>query len=161
MTNWTESNIWTWTTSSEDVGNSIIQLRVRDGNHADASKWDSMLTSEYLLEEIGGGKPTLVTLKPDRPSPQPQGTTIVWTAEASDPDGDTILYQYWLKGPSTQDQWTAQTFWTTNNRWTWKSHEWMSGIYTVEARVRDGYHAGSEGFDDFERATYVIRHFVE
>jgi len=29
------------------------------------------------------------------------GSTIVWTGNAYDPDGDKLLYQFWLNGPMT------------------------------------------------------------
>jgi len=161
MTGWSESPIWNWTTNEIDTGNNIIDARVRDGRHADASKWDSHLSTEYFIESSGifdpGTKPSLLSLKSDRQSPQDPGARITWTASASDPEGDTVLYQFWLKGPSTEEQWIPSTAWTTNNQWIWNTAQARAGIYAVEVRIRDGYHAGSEGSDDFKRMPYILR----
>jgi hypothetical protein len=40
--------------------------------------------------------PTLNTLEPDRPSPQIFGTAVTWSADAADPENDTILYRFFL-----------------------------------------------------------------
>jgi protocatechuate 3,4-dioxygenase beta subunit len=45
--------------------------------------------------------PTLNTLTPDRQSPQISGTVITWAANATDPEGDTVLYRFFLNGPTT------------------------------------------------------------
>ncbi|NYT02690.1 MAG: hypothetical protein GKC10_08045 [Methanosarcinales archaeon] len=162
MTNWTEVGIWNWTTTAADAGNNILEVRVRDGRHADADRWDDLLTLEYFIEEGTAGRtPTIAGFEPDRQSPQPHGTRIVWTATAFDPDGDTVLYQYWLKGTSTDDLWKAKSPWTTSPVWTFDSSQYQPGIYMVEVRIRDGYHAGADGWDDFKRASYVIRQFVK
>jgi hypothetical protein len=161
MTGWSEAQIWNWTTNEIDTGNNIIDVRIRDGHHANDDKWDSHLSAEYFIESGSifdpGSKPSLLSLKSDRQSPQDLGARVTWTAMASDSEGDTVLYQYWLKGPSTEEQWTPVSSWTTNNQWTWNTAQTKAGIYTVEIRIRDGYHAGSESADDFIRMPYVLR----
>lgn len=162
MTNWTEEGVWNWTTTASDAGNNILEVRVRDGRHADADRWDDLLSLEYFIEEGTQGRtPTISSFKPDKQSPQPHGTRIVWTASASDPDGDTVLYQYWLKGTSTDDLWKAVSSWTTSEVWIFDSSQYQPGIYMIEVRIRDGYHAGPDGSDDFQRVSYVIRQFVK
>jgi hypothetical protein len=160
MTNWTEKSTWNWTTTSKDMGNNIIEVRIRDGQHASPDEWDGKLNAEYSIVAKDNQKPTVMSLKPDKVSPQPQGARIVWTAKASDPDGDTVLYKSWLKGPSTNEVWSPMTDWTTKNQWTWYSSSSETGMYSIEVWVRDGYHAGPEGNDDFQRASFVIRQFV-
>ena len=87
-------------------------MRVKNRRHAAPWGSDSQYQCQYNIkniEEIGGAraniKPSLLNLKSDRQSPQDLGVKVIWTAKASDPDKDTILYQYVLKGPSTGDQW--------------------------------------------------------
>jgi large repetitive protein len=159
-TNWTAERFWNWTTSSKDIGNNIVEVRVRDGHHANPEGWDGKLSAEFLVEANANQKPSVLSLKPDKVSPQPQGTQITWTAKAYDPDGDTILYQFWLKGPSTDETWSPVTDWTTKNIWTWNSSPSVTGMYGIEVRVRDGYHDGPEGKDDFQGSSFVIRQFV-
>jgi hypothetical protein len=162
MTNWSESNVWIWATNPIDGGNNIIDMRVRDGYHAGPENWDSHLSAEYYITTIDNTgmvnvKPNLISLKSDRQSPQEPSIGITWTATASDPEKDTILYQYWLKGPSTEEQWVAMTPWTTSKVWKWNTAQMRAGIYTVEVRTRDGYHADAEGSDDSKRSPYVIK----
>lgn len=159
-TNWTAERFWNWTTTSKDIGNNIVEVHIRDGHHANPEGWDDKLNSEFLVEENVNQKPSVISLKPDKVSPQPQGAQITWTAKAYDLDGDTILYQFLLKGPSTDERWTPMTDWTTKSIWTWNSSPSLTGIYSVEVRVRDGYHSGPEGKDDFQGSTFVIRQFV-
>lgn len=165
MTNWSENNIWNWITSPVDTGINIIDVRMRDSHHAGPWGSDCHISAEYVIEDLSstgnGAKansgPSLGSLKSDKQSPQDRGARITWTTTASDPDKDTILYQYYLKGPSTEEQWVPMTQWITSNSWTWDTAKGKAGIYTIEARIRDGYHADVEGSDDSKRAVYVLR----
>lgn len=165
MTSWTENNTWNWTTSPIDTGVNIIDLRVRDEHHAAPWGHDSHISAEYSIDSIAGidgtikanSKPSLLNIKSSRPSPQDRGIKVTWTAKASDPEKDTVLYQFILKGPSTEDVWLPMTLWTTNNIWTWDTDLSKAGIYTIEVRIRDGYHSDVESSDDFKRAAYVIK----
>jgi hypothetical protein len=164
MTSWNESNSWNWTTSPIDCGNNLIDVRVRDGRHAAPWGSDSHISAEYVVESIEGiggvranSKPSLLSFKSDRQSPQDMGVKVIWTAKASDPEKDTILYQYVLKGPSTGDQWLPVSLWTTDNVWTWDTAQINAGIYIIEVRIRDGYHADVENSDDSKNKAYVIK----
>jgi hypothetical protein len=70
---------------------------------------------------------------------------------------DTVLYQYVLKGPSTEEQWLPVTLWTTHDTWVWDTALSKAGIYAIEVRIRDGYHADTESSDDSKRVTYIVR----
>ena len=163
MTNWDENSTWVWTTSLVDSGVNIIDMRVRDGRHAAPWEHDSHISAEYNINGIESAgstrtnsKPTLLSVKSDRQSPQDKGVKVTWTAKGSDRDGDTILYQYVLKGPSTEEQWLPMTPWTTNNVWTWDTGRSKAGIYMLEVWIRDGYHADVENSDDSKRVPYVV-----
>lgn len=162
MSNWSENNVWSWTTNPIDSGNSIVDVWVRDGYHAGPDGRDSHMSADYFListqSPMGSNSmPTLLSLEPNRRSPQDLGAQITWTAAASDSEGDTVLYQYWVKGPSTEELWTPMTPWTTKNQWLWNTGQGHPGIHTIEIRVRDGYHSGAEGSDDLMRTAYIIR----
>jgi hypothetical protein len=103
---------------------------------------------------------TVSSLSPDKVSPQPQGAHILWTALTSDPNGETLLYKWWLRGHSTDEVLTPMDDWTTKNQWTWYSPSSATGMCSIEVWVRYEYHAGPEGYDDFQRDSFVIRHFV-
>jgi hypothetical protein len=164
MTDWNKNNTWNWTTSPIDSGVNIIDMRIRDERHAAPWGYDSHISAEYnILNIVGIGgtpttnaKPSRLSLKSDRQSPQYKGVKVTWTAKASDPDTDTILYQYVLKGPSTEEQWSPVTSWTKNNIWIWDTDRSKPGIYTIEVRIRDGYHADVENSDGYMRIPYVI-----
>jgi len=164
MTDWNESNIWSWTTSSIDSGVNVIDMRIRDERHAAPWGHDSHISAEYYINNVAGiggspginSKPAILSLKSDRQSPQDKGARVTWTAKASDPDKDTILYQFVLKGPSTEEQWVPVTPWTTNNVWMWDTGQSKAGVYMIEVWIRDGYHADVDNSDASVRVPYVV-----
>ena len=96
------------------------------------------------------------TLAPDKPEPQPAGTTITWTASATDPDGDTLYYRFWIKGPSTGDSWTIMQDWSTANTRTWHTSSADIGDTDISVWIRDGHHAPISSFD-LEKIVYDYR----
>ena len=100
---WSTVNTWSWTTTNADVGANQVNVWVRDGNHAPASSYDSFKIADFAIT-AQNQPPVANSLNPDRASPQSPGTSILWTASATDPDGDPIQYRFWLKGPSTADR---------------------------------------------------------
>ncbi|HWQ20168.1 MAG TPA: J domain-containing protein [Methanotrichaceae archaeon] len=100
--------------------------------------------------------PIMTDLSPDQAGPQPAGSTVIWTARASDPDGDPVYYKFWLQGPSTDGIWTEMTGWIIDSKWAWKTGPRDAGHNMIKAEVRDGLHAGPEGWDDWEMAEYRI-----
>jgi hypothetical protein len=87
------------------------------------------------------------TLTPDRSSPQLAGTTIKWTASATDPDGDPLYYQFRLKGPATGNSWQIKRDWSTARRWTWYTTASDVGDTDISVRIRDGHHASTGSYD--------------
>ena len=98
--------------------------------------------------EVSNQLPVLVDLQPDQKGSAKAGSTISWSAKASDPDGDTVLYQFWLSGPSTGNTWKSTTNWTAERFWNWTTTYEDIGNNIVEVRVRDGHHANPEEWDD-------------
>jgi hypothetical protein len=91
--------------------------------------------------------PRLTALTPDKKSPQSAGGAIKWTATAADANKDTILYQFWLKGPATGNAWTVAQDWSAKNQWTWNNAPTDGGIYSVYVFARDGRHAPPNAYD--------------
>ena len=80
-------------------------------------------------------------------SPQDAGTIITWTANTSDPDGDPVLYRFFLDDKPVTD-------WMTEDTWIWASN--TPGSYRVEVRARDAKHAGPNGLDDRKAESFTI-----
>ena len=64
-------------------------------------------------------KVVIQSLDPDKPGPQSPGTSVVWTANVTNPDNEELLFDFLLKGPSTDGQQKDQTGWIAGNAWTW------------------------------------------
>jgi len=105
--------------------------------------------AEQGTPEISNKPPKLISLTADKLSPQEAGTAITWTAEARDPEEDQMLYRFYLNNePATK--------WISEDMWTWTAEDYGSGENQIEVRIRDGKHAGAEGFDSRKVAIFVI-----
>jgi len=96
---------------------------------------------------------TILSINPDRPSPQSPGTAIVWMVVASNPDNEKMRYNFLLTGPSTGGQLTDKTGWIVENSWTWNTTDIDAGENQIEVQVmRDG----SIASEDSKAQSYVI-----
>lgn len=144
---WSADNKWTWTTTTENVGDNRVEVRIIDGKHAGLDSFDHRETAAFVVK-ARNQPPVIISLGADGPSPQVAGTTIVWTAEASDLESDPILYRFLLNGHPVTD-------WQPQNQWTWETTEQNVGDNQIEVRVIDGTHAGRGSFDD--KATIAFK----
>ncbi|MDM7935684.1 MAG: hypothetical protein QUS08_09885, partial [Methanothrix sp.] len=154
---WSTKSQWVWTSSPADSGAYTVYVYARDGRHSGAGGYDSAIGAAYLLLKSSNQPPKIVSLQPDRPSPQEAGAAVRWTARASDPERDPILYRFWLKGPSTGDAWKVVQDWSTKSQWTWASAPSDVGSYGVYVYARDGKHAGPGGYDSAAGQTYALQ----
>src|SRR5271157_3115832 len=101
--------------------------------------------------------PIIESLTPDKPSGQGvAGDAITWTAKATDPEPeDQLLYMFRLNGPSTGNTWKDVSKWGDNS-WVWQTSEENAGQYQIEVWVRDGKHAGNQGYDAKTSADYTL-----
>ncbi|HUS76889.1 MAG TPA: SdrD B-like domain-containing protein, partial [Methanothrix sp.] len=152
---WSTDPTWVWPTSPADAGTSEIQVQVRDGLHSSLAGWDDDAGALFTVLRPNQ-PPTLVSLKPDKPSSQIAGTPIKWTAVASDPDREPVFYKFWLKGTSTGGTWKVVQDWSTKNQWTWASSGSDGGAYTVYVYARDGKHNPATGYDSAVGAPYLL-----
>jgi len=108
---------------------------------------------KYEIVEANDDKvnepPSLTRFEPDKPSPQGIGTTVKWTANATDPDGRRLEYRFSVKNVS-DDQWLVGRTWKTQNFWDWKPSE--AGTYDVQVEVRN-----SKGDTDNWTVSYDIK----
>jgi PKD repeat protein len=93
--------------------------------------------------------PVIVSMVPDKSSPQETETIVTWTAEASDPEGDPLVYRFLLGGKIVSD-------WSPASSWTWATTSGDIGENQIEIQVRDEKHAGSEEFDDRRHVSFTI-----
>jgi hypothetical protein len=101
-------------------------------------------------------QPTATDLSPDRASTTTAGSSVTWTARATDPDGDALRYKFWLKGPSTSWTWQDMTGWTSSSRWTWKTTLSDVGTSQICVSVKDGRHPGPDGSNSYLVRDYTI-----
>ena len=153
-TSWMETASWTWTTSTEMIGSHSIEVKVKDNKHnqeGDSSKAiDFVISAPEPAEEpvnievvpavVAPTKlnesPTLDGLTADSISPQLLGTSITWTASASDAENDPISYRFLVNG-------TPATDWQPENQWTWTAMQ--PGTSQIMVQVKDGLHEGPQG----------------
>jgi len=142
VTDWQYQNQWTWDTSSAGFGAHNIEAKVRDGLHnADG---DSSKKESYAINKPNE-KPSISDLSSDKASPLEVGSAVTWTAQASDPENNPILYRFFLNG-------LAVTDWQSGNQWTWIVSD---GESQIDVQVRDGKHSDPDGFDDQKSAMFV------
>ncbi|MCK9565083.1 MAG: DUF4231 domain-containing protein [Methanothrix sp.] len=93
--------------------------------------------------------PVIESLEPGKSSPQSAGTAITWTAKASDFENDPISYRFFLNDKPVTD-------WQSENKWIWETTAANVGKNTIEVRIIDGKHAGSDGYDARKSADFEI-----
>jgi hypothetical protein len=110
---------------------------------------DKVAKTPLRLPEKSNKPPRLISLTSDESSPQEAGNAITWTAEAKDPEDDQMLYRFFLNDePATK--------WISEEMWTWTAEDYDIGENQIEVRIRDGKHAGAEGFDGKNVASFEI-----
>lgn len=93
------------------------------------------------------GPPEITNFQASLASPQVSGTSITFTATATDPESDPLEYKFLLDS-------AAQTEFTSSNSWEWITDEGDVGPHTVSVYVRDNNH--SPLGDDSEAIDYTI-----
>ena len=131
-TDWSYDHTWSWITSSADVRSHTIEVKVKDGNH-NADGDDSKNVDFSISHENVNSPPMVVSLMPDKMSPQEAGTTIKWTGAALDPEKDPIQYKFLLEGQQKTD-------WSYDHTWSWITSNFDIGSHTLEIKVKDGNH---------------------
>lgn len=139
VTGWSSSPLWSWNTSDAHPGSYKITVQVRDGSCTPEGSFDASMDAAFTLEEINQ-PPILLSLEPDLPSPQVQGESITWKAEAADPDNDPIFYKFQLGGKD-------MVRWSESNSWSWSTRGLAAGDYRITVLARDGRHESEYSFD--------------
>ena len=82
------------------------------------------------------GNLTLQSLNPDKISPQVAGSVIVWTANATNPNDEDLVFDFFRKGPATNGELIEKTGWIAENSWTWNTSEDDVGENQVQVWVK-------------------------
>ena len=153
MTGWSSSPSWTWDTSDALPGIHRITVLARDGNHAPTDSFDGSIDAEFTLMDKNL-PPVLSSLVPDLSSPRVLGETIVWKAEAMDPDNDPILYKFQLGGKD-------MIRWSESNSWSWSTRGLAADDYQITVLVRDGRHASEYSFDSSLAESFRLKTSID
>ncbi len=98
--------------------------------------------------------PQIISLMPDLPSPQEEGTPVTWRVSAVDADGDSLQFRFLHSGPGAD--WVDKTGWIDSDSWIWTSTENDVGINEVKVFVRDGPDPIHGDYDDSKKAMFII-----
>ncbi|MDD4653339.1 MAG: DUF1616 domain-containing protein [Methanothrix sp.] len=147
---WSSSNSWVWNTSSAALGEYHVRVLVRDGSHSPEDSFDSYKDATMTITAADTNQPPAISsLVSDITSPDAQGVTVNWTAEAQDPDGDRILYKFQLNGRDVGR-------WSESADWRWSTTSLSPGDYRIRVLARDGKHAPENSFDSSREAVFSL-----
>ena len=139
-TEWIKENQYVWDVTDDYIGDNQIEVRVRDGKHADPVGFDSRKVANFTVIEsiekstnIENQIPIVKSLVSDRSSPADAGTAITWTVVAKDAENDSIFYRFLLDD-------VPVTKWMMDNVWIWNTTDENLGNNQIEVQVRDGIH---------------------
>ena len=138
---------------TEKISEENAPIKEGSSNESDLSR--AISQSETELDKQGQGTansnrlPLLKALVPDRASPQQQGAAIFWKAEATDEEGDKILYRFFLDGQEVRK-------WSKTNSWSWLSQGLPAGDYQISVLAIDGKHASADSFDSIINASFTL-----
>jgi len=134
VSDWSPSGIWRWNTSGLSPGEYMVGVWVRDGQHAGSTGFDSAQTSKFILTPENR-PPEVISLTSDRAGPYEPGDEVIWTVKARDPEGDPLLYRFFVDGVAVSD-------WSGTGRWTLSVSE--VGRHSITAVVRDESHENGQ-----------------
>ncbi|OPY53638.1 MAG: Y_Y_Y domain protein [Methanosaeta sp. PtaU1.Bin112] len=147
---WSSSNSWVWDTSAAAPGEYRIRVVARDGLHSTEEAFDGLKDAVMTITAVDSNQPpAVISLVSDTPSPNVQGVTVVWNAEAQDPDGDKILYKFQLNGRD-------MSRWAESASWKWSTKSLPPGDYKIRVLARDGKHAPEGSSDSSKDAIFTL-----
>ena len=91
--------------------------------------------------------PSVTSLTADKESPQILGTTVTWTAAASDPESDPVSYRFLVNDTPNSD-------WQSQNQFAWTAT--VPGTSQITVQVKDNQHNGPEGVNGNKSAEFTI-----
>ena len=135
------SATFSWNTSKLPSGTYGFEVDVRDHGATDA--YETVKNLNFTL-----GNCISATLTPDKPSPQPAGTTITLTGAAT--CTGTPEYRFWVRAPG--GSWQIVRDYNSSNSFAWTPA--TAGTYSVEVDVRN--QGSTVIYETVSNITYVL-----
>jgi transglutaminase-like putative cysteine protease len=158
VTDYITTNVWSTCASGGEFvcenrtspieGQNLIEIRVRDGKHSPEDGFDDKRSATFVIS-AANQLPVINRLVSDKDSPKEAGTTVTWTAEASDPENDLLLYRFLIRGNIVSQ-------WSTDSSWTWSTTQDDVGDNQVEVQVRDDKHEDIDSYDGHKAVSFTI-----
>ena len=142
---WSQKNAWRWEPSKKDIGTSAIQVQIRDGQHAGVGSFDDSESIAFVISD--NSIPAINSLHCNESGTHYVGDKVHIVANASDPDGDKLLFRFWIYRESVGAAWEQLTEWQEKNWLLYELDEPDFETITFKAQVRDEKHAGEESYD--------------
>ena len=78
-----------------DIGESTIEVQLRDGLHAAEGSYDDLETVNFTIEAAAGTgigtEPEITSITPSLASPQPAGVLLDFICTATDTEEDAVI----------------------------------------------------------------------
>jgi hypothetical protein len=148
-TGWINRQSWTWNTSEFDLGDNQVKVQIK--MKSSDKDYDDEMIANYIIVDI---PPTISDLICDTQYTKTAGCSIIWMAEAKDPEGDHLQYRFLLKGPGTDKAWHDETGWIDESSWTWSTSKSDIGDNEIKVQVKDNI--GNEEYDAEKTEKFLI-----
>jgi len=142
---WSQKNAWSWQPSREDIGSSTIEVQIRDGQHAGLGSYDDCKSLAFVVSV--NSIPEIISLCCNESGTHYVGDKVHIVADASDPDGDKLLFRFWIHRGSVGAVWELLTGWQEKNWILFELDETDYETVSFKVQLRDGKHAGEESYD--------------
>ncbi len=123
---YSSASTFTWNTAGKPNGWYGLEVDVRD--LGSTATYETVANLNFLVDAC-----TAATLRADKTSPQPRGTTIVLTGGAT--CRGTPQYRFWVKAPG--GAWTIVQDYSSASTYRWNTTGLPAGTYGLEVDVRD------------------------
>ncbi|MBN1324195.1 MAG: transglutaminase domain-containing protein [Methanotrichaceae archaeon] len=135
-------------------GHVILSIRDQYGKTPLQLPAEPRPAAKRVTNTAENSPPQIISLLPDLPSPQEEGTPVTWRVSAVDEEGDSLQFRFLHSGPGAD--WVDKTGWTDSDSWVWTSTENDVGINEVKVFVRDGPDPIHGDYDDSKKAMFII-----
>ncbi|MEQ1730366.1 MAG: putative Ig domain-containing protein, partial [Vicinamibacterales bacterium] len=124
---WSNSAVYTWTPSTANAAYQVTVWARSAGSSTDAAETVNASATSAFVITPAAARLTLTALTADKTAPQPQSTTVTFTAAAT---GGTAPYQYkwWIFDGHS---WTVAQSWSATSTFAW-----------TPTRANNGYRVG-------------------
>jgi hypothetical protein len=138
-TGWGTAGEYAWTPTAPNASARVAAWVRSGGNTADSAE----ATAEMNFP-IAGSRVSSVTLTANMTSPQPQGTSVRWTATPT--GGAAHQFKWWVHAAGT---WAQLGDWTSSSQFDWTpsgAGEYRIAVWSKSAGSTDAYEAANEAY---------------